>query len=375
MVAFDALVEAGLDVNDTPRNSALAQLLQRGGISDLEVDTPLKGALKWSNNNNKKVFVRKLLERGANVSLQSPHGNALGFAIKHSSAEDVRMLLDADKEPHDPTHLLHLAISNERENLVPLLVEMGADVNKRVEGCTALTEVLKQNNIPNVRSLLDLGARIDFSLWQDREAVTNTEWSDDVIERLELLLQAGMDINASDGKENLLLSILAWSHVAHRTSRDVYEYDYKDIVQWAIENGADINQILYQSVFPTILITAASKYEPDTVQYLLEMGADPALQVGFGFGSALVAAAFSGRYHACRFLLRQKGVYANRRHRGFFRNAFYAAVSGHLDYLSMDEDDRRRLVPLDTREVALSESFGKWITGHDKGEEAFPTST
>ncbi|WP_164069001.1 hypothetical protein, partial [Serratia marcescens] len=45
--------------------------------------------------------------------------------------------------------------------------------------------------------------------------------------------------------------------------------------QWAIENGADINQILYQSVFPTILITAASKYEPDTVQYLLEMAADP----------------------------------------------------------------------------------------------------
>ncbi|CAF3652574.1 unnamed protein product [Fusarium graminearum] len=123
-----------------------------------------------------------------------------------------------------------------------------------------------------------------------------------------------MDINANE-KENLLLSILAWSHVAHMTSRD--------------------------SAFPTILVTAASEYEPDTVQYLLEVGADPALRVNSGFWSALVAAAFSGRCHACRFLLRQKGVYANRGHRGFFPDAFYAAVSGHLDYLSMDEDDRR----------------------------------
>ncbi|KAK6716669.1 hypothetical protein SNK04_007621 [Fusarium graminearum] len=445
MVAFDALVEAGLDVNDTPRNSALAQLLQRGGISDLEVDTPLKGALKWPNNNNKKVFLQKLLEKGADVSLQTPHGSGLEFAIKHSSAEDVRMLLDADKEAHDPTQLLHLAISNERENLVPLLVEIGADVNKRVEGCTALTEALKQNNIPNVRSLLDLGARIDLSLWQDREAVTNTEWSDDVIERLELLLQAGMDINANDGKENLLLSVLAWSDVAHRTSKDTNEYDYKDIVQWAVENGADINQVLYQSAFPTILITAASKYEPDTVQYLLEVGADPTVSVNFGFGSALIAAAFSGRYQACRFLLRQKGVYANRRHRGFFPNALFAAVSGHLDYLSMNEDDRRYGIwDLEDRleytrdwpehrtvirllltsylylpifkslepwtpsiyigqyrftigdcwvmgsaglysyisstwffimEIALSESFGKWIEGLGKGEVVFPTST
>ncbi|KAM0412045.1 hypothetical protein ACHAPD_008700 [Fusarium lateritium] len=328
--ALDALIEAGFDVNDVDLNPPLARLLQR--VVEPEVDTALKSALKWSTDGTKKTVLRKLLDRGASVSLRTRHGSALEFAIRTSTEDIVRMLLDATTQLCDLTNLLYFAAHNSRENFIPLLVELGADVNKRVEGRTALIEALERGNMPSVWSLLDLGARIDFSYREDREAATNVHNSDEVIDRLETFVLAGADLNANDGKETVLLSGLSYPNI--------FDYDYKTIVHWAINNGADINQILPASALPTLLCAAAAKSTADVVESLLGAGADPALNLDFGFGSALVAAAFHGQDETCRLLLDEQGVDVNQRYHCFFSNALYATIMGHLDYLDMDEGDK-----------------------------------
>ncbi|OBS17670.1 hypothetical protein FPOA_09405 [Fusarium poae] len=332
--ALDALVEAGFDVNDVDLKTPLARLLRRADKP--EVDTALKCAIKWSSDENKKPVLRMLLDKGASVTLRTPHESALEFAIKTSTPDIVRMLLDAATQVHDPTELLYFAAHNKKDDLVPLLVELGADVNKRVEGRTALTEALRRRNTPCVVSLLDVGAGIDFSYREDREAVTNNCGSKQLMWMLEILVQAGADLNASDGRENILLSALSCINASH-TSID----DYKDVVQWAIDNGADINQTLPKAALPTLLCTVAAKYKAAVVQSLLDVGADAALSTDFGFGSALIAAAFHGKHQTCRLLLNQQGVDVNQHHRCFYSNALYATIMGHLDYLDMDKWDRK----------------------------------
>ncbi|KAF4439557.1 hypothetical protein F53441_12543 [Fusarium austroafricanum] len=327
MPAFDALIEAGLDVNEVDRNSPLAKLLQR--VSDPKVDTPLKAALSWSTNENGKVFLQKLIGEGANVSLET-----VEFAVQYSSDEDLlRMLLDANTQALDPTHLLHLSLINRRKDLVSFFVDQGADINKRVEGCTALTKALTHFDLSPLRSLLDLGATIDLSYRQDREAIVGSRWTGHAMEILRCLLSAGMDLHANDGKDSLLRSVLDEPYYG--------DDDYKDLVHWTVDKGADINQILPQSALPTLLATAAANDETNKVQLLLDAGADPSLSVNIGFGSALIAAAFSGQYQACRLLLDQEGVDVNQHHHGFFLNALFSTIAGHLDYLTMDREDRK----------------------------------
>ncbi|XEU97321.1 hypothetical protein FSHL1_002607 [Fusarium sambucinum] len=338
--ALDALIAAGFDVNDVDLNPPPAWLSHR--TASLEVDTALKSALVWSNDKNRKTILLKLLDRGASVALRTRHGSALEFAMETSTKEIVRMLLDATTELCDPTNLLFFAAGNMKENLIALSVELGADVNIRVEGGTVLTEALRNYGtlimptMSAVQPLLDLGLHIDLSYEEDREAVTSACEPMVLLSKLKKFIPAGIDLNTNYGKEIILLSFLHFSNPRFSASKSrVLPLRSKPLLHWAIDKGADINQTFPTSVLPTLLSIAAVRCTINEVQCLLDCGADPALSTDFGFGSALVAAAFHGSWQECRLLLNQQGVDVNQHHHGFFPNVLYATITGHLDYLRM----------------------------------------
>jgi hypothetical protein len=74
---------------------------------------------------------------------------------------------------------------------------------------------------------------------------------------------------------------------------------------------------------------------------LLNAGADPSVNVDFGSGSTLTAAAFHGRLHHVRALLDQEKFHVKQEQRALFRSAFFVLMSGHLGIVSWKSPDNR----------------------------------
>ena len=87
----------------------------------------------------------------------------LDRAIVADNEQDVRSLLERGVDPNwcpgDATHLI-VAIQNDRIAIVKLLIEKGADANKKdYLGRTALQQAKKRGNQKMVQLLAEAGAR------------------------------------------------------------------------------------------------------------------------------------------------------------------------------------------------------------------------
>ncbi|KAG9500543.1 hypothetical protein J7337_009024 [Fusarium musae] len=127
--AFEALIEAEADVNYVPFNKHL---------HTLRFDTPLKAALLLYTKQNRRYIIQRLLDGGADVNVRSGGGTAMELAIQFADEETVKLLLDANTKVYNPNHFLRQAAQNQTFNLVPLFVNLGANVEEPWEGVLPL---------------------------------------------------------------------------------------------------------------------------------------------------------------------------------------------------------------------------------------------
>ncbi|KAF5538424.1 het-E-1 heterokaryon incompatibility protein [Fusarium napiforme] len=193
--AFEALIEAGADVNYVP-NKAL-------------FDTPLKIALSSSIKQNRRYIIQRLLDGGADVNLRSGGESAMELAIKLFDEETVKLFLDANTKVYNPNHFLSLAAQNQEFNLVPLFVNLGANVEEPWEGVLPLVWALREGNTSVVRYLLEMpGISIDLSCQDHREAILSAPWKSDAMDNFAFLFGSHPHINWMDCEKYTLESAL-----------------------------------------------------------------------------------------------------------------------------------------------------------------------
>jgi ankyrin repeat protein len=141
------------------------------GPSDEETDAVFNemtpdDALIWSIENNLPDYIKKAIERGADVNKQDKYSNnPLHFASAYNKLDMVKILIkngaNINNENNNGWTPLHIASYYGRLNTVKLLVENGADVNiKNTKNEDVLSIFLKNNNIDMLLYLIKNGADV-----------------------------------------------------------------------------------------------------------------------------------------------------------------------------------------------------------------------
>src|SRR5215472_6182275 len=136
-----------------------------------------------------------------------------------------------------------------------------------------LWHAVGQNDVVAVRAALsrpgaDLNMRDEEGNTLLHLAAGCEEYSGDSYEEvIEVLLDAGIDINARDGSGATFLLKVVQGHTP-------------DLIQHYLERGADLNIPDDFGITPLVAALCGGEYEPDieTVRVLLEAGADPNLK-------------------------------------------------------------------------------------------------
>ncbi|KAL7755782.1 hypothetical protein ACKLNR_014309 [Fusarium oxysporum f. sp. zingiberi] len=320
MEAFDALLEAKADVNESYRLFQTERLSTNP--NKIRPDTPLKAALRHSRKSSQRYFLQRLLDRGADVNFKTGSRTTLELAVQYADEESFRILLDTNTKVYSPDHLLWLAAQNRKSNLVPLFVKLGANIEEPFEGVLPLVWALRVGNLPNVRSLLEMsGTRIDLSCQDHREAILSALSKRDRRNIFPLLFESNPHINWRDCEADTLSRAVI--------SYPKYEYELRGL-------GLDGSNFALQCVKGT------AHCQISLFDTLLNAGADPSVSVNFGSGSTLTAAAVHGRLHHFRALLDQEKLHVKQEQRTLFRTALFVLMSGHLGIESWKSPDNRR---------------------------------
>jgi ankyrin repeat protein len=172
-------------------------------------------ALHIASELDNDVFVKLLLEQGANINLTDNVGrNALHFALENSKAntEIVKLLIDKgiDVDVRDKYGItpLHLCCRRGHYDALVILLERGASVNaKDSKNYSVLHEAVFRKNYNCIKELLDRDADInaidDFGKTVLHEAFEERQSPDDEV--IELLLSRGVDANKRDKNQKTAL--------------------------------------------------------------------------------------------------------------------------------------------------------------------------
>ena len=186
--AVQLLVDYGADLNtprsgrDTPLtiaaklgDEASVRILVNNGADvnayyhtlpdDHKTRGPLLAAAE-SNNDNSVAIARILLDNGADVEglSRSIQGhNPLWAAVLTKDHGVAQLLLERGARINPQYRLLNYAVTNQHEELFPLLLDYGAEVNDEARGFpkTALVEALDWRSHTLVGLLLEAGADIE----------------------------------------------------------------------------------------------------------------------------------------------------------------------------------------------------------------------
>lgn len=322
MEAFEALLEAKADVNHVyPLPIHMARYF--GSRPDLRrPETPLEAALWHSRKQSRRYFIQRLLDGGADVNPKTRTGTTLDLAVQYADEEAVRILLDANTEVYNPDRLLSLAVRNRKFNLVPLFVKLGANIEESFEGVLPLVWALREGNLANVRSLLEMSdTRIDLSCQDHREAILSALSKRDRRNIFPLLFESNPHINWRDCETDTLSRAII--------SYPKYEYEIRGL-------GFDGSNFALQCNEGT------SHRQLSLFDTLFNAGADQYVTVDFDSGSTLTAAAFHGKLHHFRALLDQENFHVKQKQKTLFRTALFVLMCGRLGIESWKSPDNRR---------------------------------
>ncbi|TNE27707.1 MAG: hypothetical protein EP349_08870 [Alphaproteobacteria bacterium] len=165
--------------------------------------------------------------------------------------------------------LMHEAVSSGRDELLPVFVAAGLDVNARDKrGITPLIQAVKRGSVDTAKTLLDLKADataqeengyspLHISLWHN-----NQDMIDLLLNRKEVLLSLNEDKSKQDGYTPLMVAV---THSNYET------------VKRLVDLGANINDKDKTGKNAVALVLYNNKFENDIAQimdYLLSKGSD-----------------------------------------------------------------------------------------------------
>ncbi len=159
--------------------------------------------------------------------------------------------------------LLHVTAVEGRDDLIKVLLDAGADVNRlEYDGKTALHFAAIRGHASTARLLAKGGTDLDVTYGRNGYTALYDAASRGHLDvaRVLLALGADPDIQSVQGQTALIAA----------TSKED-----EDMVRLLISFGADLN--LYTSRLETALHKAAREENPNTVRVLLKAGADPTL--------------------------------------------------------------------------------------------------
>ncbi|CAN9398621.1 unnamed protein product [Alternaria alternata] len=268
-------------------HAAVRVLLEHGAQTETKGDGARWPPLHTAIQEGAWQCVRELLRFKSDANHECSGGTPLMFAVKAKRLDMVQLLVehgaDVNKRHDEQTATalqtaLQTAMSQEsRRAMVEWLVDKGADVNLRTPESSPLFDACLEGDVDMVRLLLDKGAKVNDvcnSLWTPLHgafksaAVTS------------LLLEAGASVDqvvAESGRSPLFLAA---------------EWGQTDVVAVLVEHHADVN-LPYRPVdFDTLsgftpLLAALKAGHGDTARVLLEAGADTSIKPASGIHPVL----------------------------------------------------------------------------------------
>ncbi|KAK6502735.1 hypothetical protein TWF506_003310 [Arthrobotrys conoides] len=234
-----------------------------GNVSQETIDESLYEAVDIEKESTVKLLLE---EFGANANATGvEYGNALTAAAFDGTLDIVRMLLDHGADPNSPNGwALQTAAEQGHLEVVELLVERGANVNacldeEKFSLGTALQAACEAGQDDVVDFLLKHGADPNIGAGPETCPIIAACRRGEA-DILKLLIDAGATINRFGGPDMSSPLINAASSL------------YKDSVERLLDAGADIN--LADQDGDTALIVAANVGDAELVAFLLEKGAD-----------------------------------------------------------------------------------------------------
>ena len=213
-----------------------------------------------------------------------------------------------------------VAVVEGRKDIVLLLLDRGADINKKASGeynGTALAVAAFIGSVDISSLLLDRGADINLVGGKYGTALAAAVFSGSV-DMVSLLIDWGADINTVGGQYGTALAAAAFT-------------GNMDVVSLLIDRGADINTV--GGEYGTALAAAAFRERTQIVKLLLDRGANINV-VGGQYGTALVAAVFSGNVDIISLLIDQ-GADINTVGGEYGTALAAAAFTGSVDVVSL----------------------------------------
>lgn len=237
---------------------------------------------------------------------------AIHVAIDQADIDGLKVVLkngaDVEEEYIGRTPLWQATFDGNAE-MVSLLAEAGADVNKR--DALGQTPLFMASNVAVAQALVDHGAQIDIVDSQDQPLLTAICHRNPEV--VQFLVESGANLELTDKRNRSTVLMVASSQgqtelVTYLLSRDVdvntlsahgetalayaAAHGNTEVAKLLIEHGADVNVVCPISGRTALHTSAADGYL-EFVQLLLKNGADPKIQDVEGLTPLGVALAYS----------------------------------------------------------------------------------
>jgi len=232
--------------------------------------------------------------------------NPLFYAVRNDLTEQVKQALEEEGLNPNEARLqdgltpLHVAVGKGNDDIVALLLDHGADPSlTQGQGGTALHMAVDAGHVPIVRRLLkhegvDVNARNRWGRTPLMDVLVSTQIVDEATrtEILNLLLDAGADVNVQSNDGSTALHAAAWTNrreaveilLARGAATDKRQTSgahplhlaaqggHLGIVELLLASGAEVNATTNEGVTP--FQYAASKQHEETARYLQAQGGE-----------------------------------------------------------------------------------------------------
>jgi ankyrin repeat protein len=229
------------------------------------------------------------LEEGADLTQE------LANAVLASDQARVELLLDkgADINKRNLQGLapLHGAARQRDSNMIEFLIAHGADVNERdSDGWTPLAHAAFRNHVPSIEVLAAAGADVDAGA--PGFTPLSIALAEGKLFAAKGLLDVGASVDKASGEDALtpLMLIASLRQVEGRAASLSQGPSSVEIARMLIDRGADVNAKSSKGVTP--LMVAAAHDNPPVIGVLVQAGADVTAKARDG-KTALEIAAFN----------------------------------------------------------------------------------
>lgn len=252
---------------------------------------PLDAKFKDSKTN--KEIIKLLLDAGADINKEKDPFLRLKMAVGTNNIQVVKTSLAGLSEATKKGYaqgVLRLAVTYGYTEIVKMLLEAGADINGTYSGWSLLMDASSEGHTDTVEFLLKAGADVNQMKDDDKNALL-LALENQHPDTAKVLLNYGASHKTLEG------------HIFTRTPLVfAAEFGYMEIVKFLLDAGADVNAVNGDSSSSTTaLIAAAGNGHSEVVELLIENGAD--LNAQDWHGTALINSAMEGRSDIVKLLL------------------------------------------------------------------------